>query len=430
MGDDEVAALAERARRAHRLVSDQARRAYVLEITGTPKAGKSSTIRRLATFFKDCGWRVHVVRERAELCPLPMKGHFFFNTWTTSNMLCEVLEVVDGPFDLVVLDRGFLDALVWLEFQRAQRQVTDEEASRFSAFVLLDRWRQLVDATALLLVDPEKALEREQHGRLLPRRGSLMNPEALERFNSAVTRACEAYGDSFALFELSTSELSPEKVAISLASTVLDRVEVWADPMVAALPRAWVEQRFANGHVGWRIEEEAALNSAVTWEKRSLAEETDNIVQLVTCGVYYRDGGVFVFDRQRDEKRLGEYGRHSVWSGQHVEAHADHDAFRRAVACLRARMRTNLHLNVEFDPQPLGMVWTPDDGNPRQQRHMGLFFTVPIEDETVAQSLEDKAFKTAGRGHPLTSRFMQLPELDELELEPWSRKLLDTTWLK
>lgn len=84
--------LAEQARRLKGLLATQARRAFVLELTGTPKAGKTSTIRLLETFFKTCGWRVHVVKERAAECPIPMKGHFFFNTWTTCTMMAEVLE--------------------------------------------------------------------------------------------------------------------------------------------------------------------------------------------------------------------------------------------------------------------------------------------------------------------------------------------------
>src|SRR5262249_12483763 len=136
--------LAANGRRVRDLLERQARKRYVLEITGTPKAGKTSTIALVESFFKACGWRGHVIRERAAECPIPMKGHFFFNTWTTCTMLAEVIDAVDRKFDLVILDRGFFDALVWLELQLGRRQVTPEEAKVFEQFVLLERWRQLV----------------------------------------------------------------------------------------------------------------------------------------------------------------------------------------------------------------------------------------------------------------------------------------------
>src|SRR5262245_14952078 len=67
-----------------------ARRAFVVELTGTPKAGKTTTLAVLQGFFKTAGFRVETLKERAADCPLAMKGHFFFNAWTFGTMLAEV----------------------------------------------------------------------------------------------------------------------------------------------------------------------------------------------------------------------------------------------------------------------------------------------------------------------------------------------------
>lgn len=69
--------LLERASEFLDILRSQARRAFVLELTGTPKAGKSTSVVTLQTFFKQAGYQVHLLRERAADCPLPMKGHFF-----------------------------------------------------------------------------------------------------------------------------------------------------------------------------------------------------------------------------------------------------------------------------------------------------------------------------------------------------------------
>lgn len=45
----------------------QARRPFVLEITGTPKAGKTTLISMIETFLRQSGWKVHVLEERAAL---------------------------------------------------------------------------------------------------------------------------------------------------------------------------------------------------------------------------------------------------------------------------------------------------------------------------------------------------------------------------
>jgi predicted ATPase len=147
----------------------QARRAFVIELTGTPKAGKSTSVMTLQTFFKEAGYQVHLLKERAADCPLPMKGHFFFNAWTMATMLAEVLETHETPVDLLILDRGFFDALVWLELQTRRDQVSAEEKRIFSEFVLLERWRSLVDVTVIMKVDPARALEREHQNQIVHR---------------------------------------------------------------------------------------------------------------------------------------------------------------------------------------------------------------------------------------------------------------------
>lgn len=173
------------------ILRTQARRAFVIELTGTPKAGKSTSVTTLQTFFKDAGYQVHLLKERAADCPLPMKGHFFFNAWTTATMLAEVLETQETPVDILILDRGFFDALVWLELQARRDQVTLDEKKTFSDFVLLERWRSLVDVTVIMKVEPEIALRREHGSQIVPRTGSMMNPRSLREFNGAL-----AQGDS------------------------------------------------------------------------------------------------------------------------------------------------------------------------------------------------------------------------------------------
>src|SRR5262245_46546772 len=69
----------------------------------------------------------------------PMKGHLFFNTWCAATMLAELLENVDTDTDIIIVDRGLFDALVWLTLQHQRRELTQDEAKTIEAFLLLDR---------------------------------------------------------------------------------------------------------------------------------------------------------------------------------------------------------------------------------------------------------------------------------------------------
>lgn len=83
-------------------------RAFVIEFAGTPKSGKSTSVEAIRHFFARNGFRVRVLAERAAVCPIPMKGHLFFNTWCASTMLAELLVNVEADADIILVDR-FLD---------------------------------------------------------------------------------------------------------------------------------------------------------------------------------------------------------------------------------------------------------------------------------------------------------------------------------
>jgi putative protein kinase ArgK-like GTPase of G3E family len=71
-------ALLERKTDLVRVHLEFASRAFVIEFAGTPKSGKSTAVEAIRHFFSRLHFRVHVLAERAALCPIPMKGHLFF----------------------------------------------------------------------------------------------------------------------------------------------------------------------------------------------------------------------------------------------------------------------------------------------------------------------------------------------------------------
>lgn len=104
-----------------------------------------------------------------------------------------------------------MDALIWLELQAARHQVSSEERHVFTQFVLLPRWRDLVDHTIVMTAIAEKALEREDQSTLIQRRGTLMNPAALAEFNEATKRTLVTHGSAFAHTVIDTTEASSAK---------------------------------------------------------------------------------------------------------------------------------------------------------------------------------------------------------------------------
>jgi hypothetical protein len=424
---------AQKARDLLPILRRQGRRPYIVELAGTPKAGKTTALHVLHRFLKDCGYLVHEMRERAADCPVAMKGHFFFNTWTTTTMLASMIESLESEADVLLLDRGVFDALVWLEYQNRDHQLSAEEYEVFRKFVLLDRWRTLTDLTVVFTVAPETALRRENKDLLIPRTGSIMGPEYLKRYNGVLHDVRAAVRDNFTFVNIDTTEHdSPRATTLAVAAALLDHMSRWADPEIAVVPRVVVER--VVGDRGIRVLPEAMeeIEQAVTFQRRS--EQSDEFVGLVSAGVLRHDDKMLLLRRaeKKDEKRL-TYGRDVLWKGCHVARPAPDpsDLLVTAATALKARLKEDFHLaRLESEPIPRFLVWNgkkdPD------ARHLGVLFDLEITTDEVARSLASKVFKRERNRTKLGgNQFISPVELqarvernDDIDLESWSQNVL------
>lgn len=419
--DRNVDRLSHHAERVLDLCSNQARRPFVLELAGTPKAGKTSTMGVLRDFLKDKGFRVSVMRERAADCPIAMKGHFFFNAWTSATMLAQVLAHHDTDAQIVLLDRGFFDALVWLELQDRRHQLTPEEKETFEGFMLLERWRKLTDLTVLLLADPDKAMERENIGRLLPRTGSIMNKEFLATYNNVIDVVQKRHGSLFSILRVdSTRTRSAVGSAMEVLDQVLPEIEKWADPEILALPRDFVAREFGSDdwlHVSKTSSFLSAAESHLIIERRSELERDPARVQLVASATFCHQSRYLLIERSPKDTKSTRFGRHTLWHRCHVEATAAPTILENAKAQLAARIRDDLHLSRLQEPRPIGTLWSSKDD---ERNHLGLAFAIDIDDPETAESLSTKEFKRGKRAPPLRTTFYTPRELEGLDLEQWS----------
>jgi len=426
-------ALKERAERLLRVVRKQARRSFVVELAGTPKAGKSTSVTLIEQFFKQCGFRVHLLKERAAECPLPMKGHFFFNSWTTCSMIAEVLETVDTDTDLLILDRGFFDSLVWLELQRRRGQVTDGEAKVFSDFVLLSRWSRLVDVTLLMRVAPDVAMLRENERRIIPREGSIMSPVALGEVNGALGDARERYGNRFTLVEPPEQGAGVVPDNAALVEALLTHFEQWADPCTLSVPRKLLEEHFQPRTDGPQVLQNGAALKALDsllanthHDRRSTLEAAPDYVQLVACALP-RDSAMdfFVLRRTRRDKKSRDFGRYTVWKGCHLERDGANPTtvnglLAAAASQLQNRLLTDFHLALALAPSFRALVWRPGEA------HAGLFFEVAIANDVVVHNMQQKEFRQQGRFESQSGVFRPREDVLRIEeLEPWSQAYLN-----
>ena len=426
--EEEVQALERRAENLRNLLK-YAPRPFVLEFAGTPKSGKTTTIEAIRHFLARNGYRVHVLTERAAICPVPMKGHLFFNMWCAASMLAELIANIDEDTDIIIVDRGFFDALVWLTLQERRGELTNDEARIIERFLLLDRWCRLIDLSIVMVVGPDEALARENRQRITQKGGSIMNREVLAAITESVAKAHERYRAHFnAIFEHETSRQDVRASSTALAGEILNSFEHFVNPPVLVVARQEIERMVSSGD-GFR---ENGFSRALEcirangkFVSRAEAEERQDLVQIVSAGVLVQDGRVFLFQRKESDPKYRLYGKTTIWQGSHVQDRAGLDIAEVLRFALQDRLSRALFLSRVFQTKELGYCWDQDD--PKSSRHLGIMYRMIIDNPNTAADLRKKEFKRK-RGHGLAGDFIAWEDLrkkaDEINLESWSRTVL------
>ena len=103
----------------------------IIEFTGLPNSGKTTLIHRLAKELPEKhGVTVQVQREDAEVVPSDIpKRTWDRNVWITFGQLQSLVHAYYCPTDIVLLDRGFFDALFWAHFMNSQGTSTLEQSA-------------------------------------------------------------------------------------------------------------------------------------------------------------------------------------------------------------------------------------------------------------------------------------------------------------
>ena len=359
----------------------------------------------------------------------PMKGHLFFNTWCAASMLAELLENVDTDMDIIIVDRGIFDALVWLTLQAQRGELTKTEQETIEKFLLLGRWRSLIDLAVVMRVDSGKAMEREVAQRITNKTGSVMNPAVLERITAAVKDAITNYGNAFnrVIDQDTTDSPCVRQSNVELAQKILNALEDFANPEILVVPRAELEKLPLSDGGAFSAQSMELLKKCLaehsTYLHRAEAEANTSFVQIVASGVLTHDEQVFIFQRKDADPKSKLYGRTTIWQGTHVARSPDREGVPLLESALMARLTRSLFLSREFKTAPIGYCW--DKSNESSAKHFGVLFKIDIDNPYTADDLRKKEFrKSRGRGHDLIGQFTDWSEVerreDDLSLEPWS----------
>jgi len=158
-------------------------RPFGIEWWGDPKAGKTTMKDQITRFLKRNDWNATARPEGAEVVDRISRDTPHYNLETLRYALREISERQDSRFDLVMLDRGPMDHLVWLEYWLDKAKLAEGEYRAHRAVPLAENIREMFDLHVLMVCEPDVSIQREVAHALTKKDGDTMNPKTLGKLH-------------------------------------------------------------------------------------------------------------------------------------------------------------------------------------------------------------------------------------------------------
>lgn len=212
-------------------VQNFAERPIIIEVTGTPNAGKSPAITLLSRLLRRFNFKIKTIYESASRCRLPEKYSPEFDCWTACETIRQILENLYSQHNLIICERGLFDAICWANLYYLDGSLTEQDLKDYSAFYLNHRWKSQLKLVYLFKCDPEEAIRREGlEGDEY--QGVIVNKQVLTKINDAMGRAYNLHQKDFGtIIELDTTKLSQTEISRKFVSDILQFLDNYFAPI-------------------------------------------------------------------------------------------------------------------------------------------------------------------------------------------------------
>lgn len=151
------------------------RKPFMVEFTGTPEAGKTTTIRNVSNKFRSEGYNVLILQESAENLPEEIpKGTWDANLWMHYQTQAKILRAKYIETDLILIDRGLIDSQFYGKKFLWENCVTEAKYENFKKQFIEELFPDFLIA---LVVQSDIAIKRRGGA------GRLVNEEYIEKYN-------------------------------------------------------------------------------------------------------------------------------------------------------------------------------------------------------------------------------------------------------
>ena len=207
-------------------------RPFIIEFTGTPRTGKTTTINNLYDFFKKAGFDISIIEEfttskrfKSLYKSVYSKMDMAHRNLTIADEVLEELERESlSSHDIILLDRSVNDRQIWNYRRFISGEMTEEEYLP-SKEKLLSASKRLIDFLVITYASPEVSLKRDYLSSLALEKRSFLNIKNISEYNDALTHLEDQFVKSNGyVCKIDTSSMPLRDVSIRVASEVMPQI--------------------------------------------------------------------------------------------------------------------------------------------------------------------------------------------------------------
>jgi predicted NUDIX family phosphoesterase len=411
----------------------RARRPVVIEFSGVPKAGKTSTISQVHGFLKRCGFKTETVIERASICPVRDKRHFNFNVWTACTTLAQLIEKTqdppkEGDPEILLLDRGLFDSLAWLSMMERMERIRKHERKVVEDFLLQDDWRKRIGGVVLMTASPKDAMSREQGNLPVVGSGSIMNEQVIQQMLDNTLGCAKRFEGKFHIHRVDTSApgSNPKQTVEDVAEIVVGIIEGELEEEILSLDRASVTGIFNSAKAldatkAAKLVEQYVFDGQFT-SREIVEKDLDRVQALPVVVIRNKSGQVLQLRRKESDAKNPLHDKLVIWAGGHVrkeDSANGHTILQGAVRELQEELR----LRVDAaDLKLLGAVFTDSGGG--LSKHLAVVYEWQSQSDEVNLVLNAAEF-IERKGPAQSGKFIGIADLkrcveSDQVVEQWS----------
>lgn len=406
----------------------------VIEFSGSPKAGKTSSINSLELFLKRNGFSVKVIQERASVCPVSDKQSPMFNVWTACMSLAGMIGVLEdkkSTVEVLILDRGIFDALCWFEWLYSCGKMERQLKEAVESLLLHEDFLKSIDIVFAFCTTPEKSIEREYANLLTNKPGSIMNVSVLQTYLNAIEATIKSKGDRFRnVFKIDTTEKNQDQVGKevtqmalnTLRNVLMERIGYFekTDELISVLGT----KNF------FEYEELKPLldSNKIKFDYRDDVEDKEQYLQPIPIAVISNEKNRILVVKKSNipnTEKSPEKDRLLPYVGGHTRRE---DVVSEGKGCfldicksaLKRELKEEIGISVSLDDKLPNIIFTPNVE--KSKKHLAICFSIKVEGEPKLNL--DANELVLKKGVSKSGRFLTADELQKEDLEDWGKIIL------